>query len=346
MNYIILIIFALSIIILNTAIKKKKILRNYNGQQHQKFFGNKNIPLTGGMYLLIASLILFYEYSIIYCLLLVIIFLIGFASDINFLSSPKFRFLLQIIFLFLFVFLFDVKIEKTRIYFLDLFLENIFFGYLFSIFCLMILINGTNFIDGVNGLVIFYYSSILLILIYLGLDEHLFIEINSLKIFLGYLLLILILNLTNQLYIGDSGAYLFGLIFGYLLIHLYQQNQNISPFFIILLLWYPCFENLFSIIRKLKINRSPILPDNKHLHQLLFFYLEKKIELKKLYVNNLTTFTIIFYNIFIFFLASKNIFNTSYQISLIILNVIIYSYIYLRLFDYFLKIKLNKNVNK
>ena len=298
------------------------------------------------MYLLIASLISFYEYSIIYCLLLVIIFLIGFASDINFLSSPKFRFLLQIIFLFLFVVLFDIKIEKTRIYFLDLFLENIFFSYFFSIFCLMILINGTNFIDGVNGLVIFYYSSILFILIYLRLDENLFIEINSLKILFGYLLLILILNLSNQLYIGDSGAYLFGFIFGYLLIYLYQQNQNISPFFIILLLWYPCFENLFSIIRKFKINKSPILPDNKHLHQLLFYYLKKKISLKKLHINNLTTFLIMFYNIFLFFLATQNMNNTSYQISLILLNVILYTFIYLRLFDYYLKIKLNKNNQK
>ena len=74
MNLAILVIFPISIVILNTLIKKKKILRNYNGQKHQKFFGNKDIPLTGGMYLLIASLISFYEYSIIYCLLLVIIF--------------------------------------------------------------------------------------------------------------------------------------------------------------------------------------------------------------------------------------------------------------------------------
>ena len=45
--------------------------------------------------------------------------------------------------------------------------------------------------------------------------------------------------------------------------------------FLLYSLWYPCFENLFSIIRKFNFKKSPISPDNKHLHQLLFIFLKK-----------------------------------------------------------------------
>ena len=57
--------------------------------------------------------------------------------------------------------------------------------------------------------------------------------------------------MNNKLFMGDSGAYVLGTICGYLLIKVHGENQEISPYFIILLFWYPCFENLFSIIRKI-----------------------------------------------------------------------------------------------
>ena len=73
------------------------------------------------------------------------------------------------------------------------------------------------------------------------------------------------------MYLEDSGSYLIGISIGSLLILIYKEISFISPFFIVLLLWYPCFENLFSIIRK--FNLSPLNADNKHLHHLLFYYL-------------------------------------------------------------------------
>ena len=53
------------------------------------------------------------------------------------------------------------------------------------------------------------------------------------------------------MYLGDGGSFLFGSIFSLILIEFYLNNPGtISSFFIVLLLWYPAFENLFSIIRK------------------------------------------------------------------------------------------------
>ena len=93
---------------------------------------------------------------------------------------------------------------------------------------------------------------------------------------LPILIILLILNIFNKIYLGDSGSYLIGFLFSYYLISIYEQNQIISPFFIILLLWYPCFENLFSILRKQKFKKSAVEPDTKHFHQLLYFFFTKK----------------------------------------------------------------------
>ena len=49
-------------------------------------------------------------------------------------------------------------------------MANYYFNLFFVTFCFLILINGTNFIDQLNGLVILYYISIILILKLSGLN--------------------------------------------------------------------------------------------------------------------------------------------------------------------------------
>ena len=59
-------------------------------------------------------------------------------------------------------------------------------------------------------------------------------------------------------------------LFAIILIKIYNFNNTISPYFIVNLLWYPAFEILFSLIRKVKNKFSPMIPDTMHLHQLIF----------------------------------------------------------------------------
>ena len=140
--------------------------------------------------------------------------------------------------------------SDIRVPFLNYFLEYHIFSYIFFTFCLLIVTNGTNFIDGLNGLVINYYLLILILIFNIDVIN----EILNIKIFfLNYIVLLfylLLFNLLNKMYLGDSGSYLIGISIGSLLILIYKEISFISPFFIVLLLWYPCFENLFSIIRK------------------------------------------------------------------------------------------------
>ena len=133
---------------------------------------------------------------------------------------------------------------------------------------------------------------------------------------------------------GDSGAYLISFLFCFLLLEIHMVNPQISPYFIILLLWYPGFENLFSIIRKQRFKKSALKPDVYHLHQLIFYYFQKKIILIKNYISTITGLSINFYNLLIFLFASMNPYNTILQFLLIFVSVLTYISLYLILIKF------------
>ena len=329
-----LIFFILIVYLSNLFFKKNNLISNYSGNNHQLFSNQKNIPLSGGLYLFIGLILLFYDEQIKLFFTIFIIFLLGFFSDLKILSSPKKRFLLQVIIISLSVYILNLHITSTRIIFLDYLLKNTLFNYFFVSFCILILLNGTNFIDGLNGLVLGYYLIILIILHQLQLNH----EILNLKSFINNLitlfLILFLFNLLNQFFLGDGGAYILAIIFGYFLISLNNFNQNISPFFIVLLLWYPCFELLFSILRKIRFHRSPILPDVKHFHQLIFYFINKKLKANKIFCNSLSSCLINFYNLVIFLIALNDPYNSQLQIFLLFLNIFLYVFLYLRFFDF------------
>tara|TARA_B100001094_G_C17821967_1_gene618953 strand:- start:53 stop:658 length:606 start_codon:yes stop_codon:yes gene_type:complete len=198
----------------------------------------------------------------------------------------------------------------------------------------MILINGTNFIDGLNGLVLNYYLMIIFIIFNLQLFEYSFLNELDVILMIMIFIYLILFNIFNQLYIGDSGSYLIGFLFGYFLLQIYENNQLLSPYFIALLLWYPAFEILFSIIRKIKFKKSPFKPDNKHFHHLLFLYIYKKFNLNDNLSNNISALIIILYNALIFLIAVQNIQHTALQVSLFSFNASIYLILYLKLSQY------------
>ena len=72
----------------------------------------------------------------------------------------------------------------------------------------MVLINGGNFIDGLNGLMLKYYFLIYLV-IFFYFGNNLGIDKSFLLNFLIILIIIIALNLSGYIYMGDSGAYLY-----------------------------------------------------------------------------------------------------------------------------------------
>ena len=257
------------------------------------------------------------------------IFTLGFLSDQKILVSAKKRFLFQIILIFFSVVFLDLKILSSRILYFDTLLEIFAFNIFFTSFCLLILINGSNFIDGLNGLLLIYMTTVIYILLELNLNS--LIEINEpyILFLIIALILVIILNFTNTLMLGDAGAYVLSFFVGYLVIKCHNSNPNISPYFFITLLWYPCFENLFSIIRKLINNSSPLKPDNSHLHQLIYQKFNKAMYRKKVLANNASSILISVINIIILLFAARYPYETIYQIKIILSSIFLYSLTFL-----------------
>ena len=326
-------IYLLLVILLSIISKKKGLLLNYSGDVHQSFSNKKDVPLAGGFFILIPTV--FFLNDLFLNCFMISIYLIGFFSDRKILTSPKKRFLIQCFVILLFVEIFDMRINSSRIGFFDIILNYKIFAIIFSAFCLLILINGCNFIDGLNGLLISCTIIILFMLIKLGLIDNSIISNQSIILIIFTLLLLFLLNIFNILMLGDSGAYFLGFFIGFMMISSHISNPDISPYFFISLIWYPCFENLFSILRKLNKEFSPLKPDSKHLHQLVLFFFLKKFNLKLISSNNLSSVIICLFNFLIIYISTLNPSSTIFQIKLIATSIIFYNVSYILLFRFY-----------
>ena len=226
-------------------------------------------------YLFFFKNVIFYEYLSI-CTLF---FLLGLADDIEVNINPKIRLFLMTVFLIVLINYNNFYLEKTGIEFLNNWLKDSkLFSLIFICLCFLFVINGANLIDGYNGLLGFH-SLIIFINLFLinylnghsDLANLLFFQIIVLLTFLKF-------NFPKaKIFLGDSGSYLLGAFIAISAIKTSIANPTISPFYFCILLFYLFFEVFFSFFRKLiKEKKSPIFPDKKHLHMLLYKILLKK----------------------------------------------------------------------
>ena len=339
-DYASFIIITLTILIFNFFFNKLNLIKDKkNTSFHKKFIESEfEPPFSGGIFL-IFTIIIYLNASMIFKFFLVTIFLIGFFSDLNFFKSINLRFYLQLISIVLFIYFSDLYIQSIRIEFVDNLLNNYIFKIFFTTFCVLILINGSNFLDGVNTLVIGYYTLVLYFISSIDSGITGLVDDNFINLLIFSLLILFLLNCFNLLLLGDNGSYLISVFVGIYLIDVANNSILISPYFVMNLLWYPAYETLFSIIRKVSTKKSPLSPDNLHLHQLIYIYLRDKIT-HKYYANSFSGVLINIYNLAIFYFASQNYSNTKYQLLLFCFSFIIYNLLYLALNSYSKKNKL------
>ena len=125
------------------------------------------------------------------------------------------------IILFLIVFVENLAINDLKFEPLNSLLSINTFNIFFTVFCLAVLLNGNNFLDGLNGLISGYYLIIILSLLILKnlYSDIVIIDDNFLKILLYILIIFTISNLFGLVYLGDSGSYALALLVGIYLIN-------------------------------------------------------------------------------------------------------------------------------
>ena len=100
------------------------------------------------LYLLLSKQIIYYEY-LSFCTLF---FILGLMDDLKLNLVPKLRLILMIGFLIILVISNNFYIKSTGIEILNRFLEIDIFALFFISLCFLFIINGSNLIDGYNGL--------------------------------------------------------------------------------------------------------------------------------------------------------------------------------------------------
>ena len=179
----------------------------------------------------------------------------------------------MIIFLVVFLNFLSIEIKHMDLIFLNLWLENKIFSTIFIIICFLFVINGANLIDGFNGLLTINLIFINCVLLTINLNnnhtEFSFFLTAQIIILTSFLLF----NFPRaKIFLGDSGSYLFGSMVALNTIITNNLNSNIPAFFFCILLFYIFYEVFFSFFRKILQKKSPLLPDQNHLHMLLVLF--------------------------------------------------------------------------
>ena len=335
-DYILPFLFFILIIKISNIFKVENGL--YNGIQkiHQGY-----TPRFGGIVLFLFFLLIQNEFllsyfgTIFYFCSFGILF-IGLISDLNIDLNPSLR--LIILFFIVIFYFFTSSLNYPLIDFplLATLLNNHYFAIIFFSILVVALINGLNFIDGANGLLSLSLMVSVTILMYVSYNFHLYDHVISLFYLLSLIFIFFIFNYPlGLIFIGDNGAYFLGFVLSLYTISIYSQVDELLSWSAILIFIYPAIELVFSFIRKILIEKkSPLYPDRRHIHILLYDLVNNFGKINKNVSKMSNSLIIFFLSIlwllpFIFFLLfyRSNTF-------LILLSIIIYILIYI--FFYFL----------
>ena len=257
------------LILLASTILISKKLEFYDKPNIRKIH-NSNVFNTGGIiiYLFYLIIVNFFEFNHNIELIISIGFficLVGFIDDrINIKPSNKVIF---IVIPSLYLILNGININNLGDYEYIGFLNLGKFQLPFLILATGLLINATNYIDGIDGLLLVFFTCCLGYYIFLIEDAK---TIYLIKLLIIPLILNLVLNMLPskskfKIFSGNTGSLFIGFFISFLTIELYN-GFGIHPVYLIWPLWYPVYDFLFVSINRAILKKSIFSADNSHLH--------------------------------------------------------------------------------
>ena len=256
---------------------------------------------VGGIAILLLFLLFILFYFLVFDIFLkdyfsisILLFFLGFLDDVKIKIDPNTRLVLMLTLLVFCINFFSIQITKSGLELLNSWLENNIFQLCFVLLCFLFVINGSNLVDGFNGLLAIHFLIINSIFLIINLSNQ--NENISIILFAQIIIVIsfLLFNFPNaKIFLGDSGSYLLGALIAFNTIKTYELNLNISPFFYASILFYLFYEVFFSFVRKSLKKNSPLKPDNFHLHMLIYKFLKNSKKISN--ANYATSFLINFF---------------------------------------------------
>lgn len=131
--------------------------------------------------------------------------------------------------------------------------------------------HGLNIIDGCNGLSGFFIMVALGAIAVVALNVGDLFVLHTSLLALGATLGFFLWNFPRgRIFLGDSGAYMMGVLIAELSLIL-LRHREVSPWCPMLIMAYPAWETLFSMYRRGHHGlRQMGRPDARHLHQLIY----------------------------------------------------------------------------
>ena len=242
-------------------------------------------PIFGGIAIfsgIIFSLLFWAELENIQFLLVsfLIIFFVGVIDDLLNLSPLK-KLIGQVIAVLIVIYLGDLQIDNMHgVLGVQVFPEWI--SALFTVFVVIVITNGFNLIDGVDGLaggigVITSFVFGIIALLMSDIPGQVDMAVIAFTL-MGALLAFLKYNFhPAKIFMGDTGSLVVGMILSILAINLIKHGlvtetikfPNKGPLLAIVILAIPLFDSLRVFIARIIRGRHPLYPGRGHIHHAL-----------------------------------------------------------------------------
>lgn len=289
------------------------------------------IPRIGGLsiFLIIFFISIFLhesDFLLYFVIASLPVFLSGFIEDLTKKVSALLRLFFTAISAIICIILTKLGINSLGVEIIDNLIANTYIPYFFAFFSIILLTQAFNIIDGLNGLCLLNAILIVLSIIYVSYKVDSIFFFNLTWYILLMLIGLLLFNFPKPLiFIGDGGAYFLGFILSTILIYFSEENI-ISPFFCLSVVFYPIYETFRSFFRRIFISNSSFMkPDILHLHSLIYRKIRLKINFKNNWIgNSLATMLTLFFPTLLCIWSCIQFDNRNYLILGIFLFLIIY----------------------
>ena len=200
----------------------------------------------------------------------------GIFDDIKNINANK-KFFIFITSTFILVLLNEILVVE-KIYF-EYFDKDIYlFGtsIIFTVFCVLLLINSLNLIDGKNGIFLSYIAFLFIIFFY---QNNVYFNLYIILIFV-----LIFFNVKGEFFSGNAGTNIGSTFFAIITLYYYNTKQ-IMPIsgdiltaeIIFLIFIIPGIDMLRVFLERFVKNKHPFAPDNNHLHHLMCNVINEKI---------------------------------------------------------------------
>ena len=197
------------------------------------------------------------------------ILFVGLSEDFGLLTKPRLRILAAAASGVLFMWLFEEWLPRADFPGLDFAVQWAPFAIVLSIFLTVGVSHAFNLIDGLNGLASFTAISAALALAFIANNSELYAHRDVMILLVVAIFGFVVLNFPfPKIFLGDAGAYSIGHMLAWMSISILWHADNVTPWAILLIFFWPVADTILAIARRLAKGRPIAHPDRLHFHQL------------------------------------------------------------------------------